>query len=361
MLRAQAAHNNLFFRLFPPPKYLAMPAAGLDITDNSVRFAELKTCRCGLELGNFGSQSIPEGAIEEGFIKSKTEAVRALAALRRKFGLGYVNVSLPEEKSYLFNTELPPISPKDIRGALKFKIEENVPVKLPDAVFDFFYLTPPIAGQPLKLGVAVAHTKVVESYMEILTEAGLTPLSLQIESQAVARVAVPVRRKSAEPLAHIVIAVKDSKTIFSIVSGGLIRFSSTVAVGGKDIAKSIEKSFSVSSGEAVDIRQGRESRERDELLFSLVNAGSAIRDEVGRLLAYWESHGDSSNRSIGGIYLVGSDVLLGLNDYLSRSFEVPVRVANVWQNICSLDNEIPTMTYRESLDYATALGLAVSY
>ncbi len=361
MLRAQRGRNNLFFRLFPPPKFLTMPAVGLDISDKIIRFAGLRAGVRGLELDVFGEISFPPGAIEEGFIKNKDVVVSALTTLRQKHNLRYVNVSLPEEKAYLFSIELPAMEIKDIRSALSFKIEENVPVKLADAIFDYYFIAPPIAGQPLKLGVAVTHTKVVQSYMDVVTDAGLTPLSLQVESQAVARVAIPKQRHLPESSAHIVVAVRDTKTVFAIVASDTIRFSSTLAIGGQSIVESIKKSFSVDTAEAEKIRNGKESRERDELFFSLINAASVIRDEVGRLLAYWESHGDPLSPTIVDIALTGGDTLLGLTDYLSRSFDVPVRVANVWQNIHSLETMVPAMTYRESLDYAPALGLALAF
>ncbi len=361
MLRARTGHNNLFFRLFPPPKFLALPTVGLDISDKIVRFASLNAGRHGLELGAFGAEPLAAGGIEEGFIKNKDIVVKTLTALRKKYNLRYVNVSLPEEKAYLFSIELPAMDPKEIRSALNFKIEENVPVKLADAVFDFYYTSAPVAGEPVKLGVAVTHTKVVQSYMDVATEAGLIPLSLQVESQAVARVAVCVPERLPESKAHIVVAVRDTKTVFAIVASNTIRFSSTLAIGGQAIGASIEKSFSVDSTEAENIRKGKESRERDELFFSLINAASVIRDEVGRFLTYWESHGDPTSPTIADITLTGSDALLGLNDYLARSFDLPVRIANVWQNIQSLETIVPAMTYRESLDYAPALGLALAF
>lgn len=361
MLRRQTGRNNLFFRLFPPPKFLTMPAVGLDISDKVVRFAGLRAGAYGLELSIFGEVPLPAGAIEEGFIKNKDAVVGALKTLRQKYNLRYVNVSLPEEKAYLFSIELPAMELKDIRSALSFKIEENVPVKLVDAVFDYYFTAPPQRGEPLNLGVAVTHTKVVQSYMDVIVEAGLHALSLQVESQAVARVAIPKQQHFPEQSAHIVITVRDTKTVFAIVTSDTIRFSSTLAIGGQAIAQSIEKSFAVDSTEAENIRKGKEHRERDEIFFSLINAASVIRDEVGRLLTYWEGHGDPVARKISDIALTGSDALLGLNDYLSRSFDVSVRVANVWQNIQSLETMVPPMTYRESLDYAPALGLALAF
>ncbi len=361
MLRAQTGRNSLFFRLFPPPKFLTMPAVGLDISDKVIRFAGLGAGRHGLELTVFGEMPLPNGAIEEGFIKNKDSVISVLKVLRQKHNLHYVNVSLPEEKAYLFNIELPAMEVKDVRSALTFKIEENVPVKLADAIFDYYFIAPPVSGQPLRVGVAVTHTKVVQSYMDVVMGAGLVPLSLQVESQAVARVAIPTPSRIPEPSAHIVVTVRDTKTVFAIVASSTIRFSSTLAIGSQAIAQSIAKSFSVDATEAENIRKGKENRERDELFFSLINAASVIRDEVGRLLTYWESHGDPVSHSISDIALTGGDALLGLNDYLSRSFELPVRIANVWQNIQSLETMVPPMTYRESLDYAPALGLALAF
>lgn len=314
-----------------------------------------------MELGAFAETLVPAGAIEEGFVKNQDVLRDVLAGIRKKYHLQYVNVSLPEEKAYLFTIELPFIEPKDIRSALSFKIEENVPVKLPDAVFDYYYVRPPNRAEgSIRLGVAVTHTKVVTSYTEAVIQAGLIPLSLEVESQAVARAIIPSVANS-KPTAHIVVAMRESKTIFAIVAQGLVRFSSTLGVGGDSVVSSIEKSFSVDRTEAEQIRHGKETRERDELLFSLVNAASVVRDEVQRLLAYWDTHGDPECPTISDVVISGSDALLGLNDYLGRSFDMPVRLANVWTNIRPLEEYLPAMTYRESLDFAPALGLALSY
>jgi Tfp pilus assembly PilM family ATPase len=44
---------------------------------------------------------------------------------------------LPEEKAYLFTTSIPKVAQKDIRSAIEFKMEENVPIPASDLVFDF--------------------------------------------------------------------------------------------------------------------------------------------------------------------------------------------------------------------------------
>jgi type IV pilus assembly protein PilM len=358
MNKPRSLSEKIFFDFFPTPSFLEMPSVGLDISDEMVRFVELKKSKTGFELGIFGEQQIPKDVIEEGFVKNKEELRKILSALQVKFDLRYVRVSLPEEKAYLFRTQIPMMDESDIRGAVRFKIEENVPIALADAVFDYHYIKEPKPGDAaIDLGVAVIHNKVVSSYLDVVEGAGLIPLKLRIESQAIAHAIVPEN----DPGAYIIIAVRETKTILAIVSHGVIQFSSTLSISGASMAASIGKNFSVGSEEANNIRKGKEVKERDEMFQSLVNASSVVRDEVQKLLLYWENHGNLENQTIQKIFLCGSDTLLGFDDYLNRTLQIPVEIANVWTNILSIDKVLPPITYRESLDYASALGLALPY
>ena len=100
-----------------------------------------------------------------------------------------------------------------------------------------------------------------------------------------------------------------------------------------------------------------------DLFFSLMNAVSALKDELNKLSVYWSTHKDQAGeqeRKITKIVLCGRDAgLSGFADYLSLSLQSRVEVANVWQNAFSLDEYIPPLPFDESLDYAAAVGLAL--
>ncbi|MCC2630953.1 MAG: pilM, partial [Candidatus Paceibacter sp.] len=298
--------------------------------------------------------------IEEGYIKDKTKLTEVLSALREKHKLHFVKVSLPEEKSFLFKTSIPVVDEADIHGALQFKIEENVPIALADAVYDYRIIKKPEPGdKTMSVSVTVVHMKVVESYLEVLKNAKLTPIEFQIESHAIARAAIP--RGAHETF--IVIAIRETRTVLSIVSDGEVQFTSTLPIGGQSIALSLKKNLNINDDEVSKIRQGKEVRESNEMFLSLVSAATALRDEVQKLIAYWESHSQElgHNRSIEKIILAGSDAMLGLDDYLSRSLDFKAGVADPWINILSIKNYVPPLTLREALDYLPALGLALPY
>ena len=335
-----------------------MPAIGLDISDKAIRFADLERKGTAFRLKDFGEELLAKDVIEEGEIVNKDELTKALARLSEKHRIQFVKASLPEEKAYLFRTELPKMDYGDVRGALRFKLEENVPVPIQDAVFDYSICSakPGSADTAMEVSVAVVSAKVASAYIEVLTAAKLIPVVFQIESQSIARAVVP----AGDEQTYIVIAVRETKTVLAIVSESVIQYSTTLSVGGQSLVSSIKKNFSVSEAEAQKIRLGAEPKEGSEMFQSLIHAASVVRDEIQKLLVYWDSR-DEGRHPVKEVIICGSDALLGLDDYLVQSIALPVRIANVWTNIAPLGTYLPPITKRESLDYASALGLALPY
>jgi Tfp pilus assembly PilM family ATPase len=88
-----------------------------------------------------------------------------------------------------------------------------------------------------------------------------------------------------------------------------------------------------------------------------------LRDEIVKHFLYWHTHKDEDNKNnlpIKKIIFCGGDSnLIGLVDYISVSMKSSVEMANVWTNISNSFNYIPTMNYKETLSYSTAIGLAL--
>jgi type IV pilus assembly protein PilM len=247
----------------------------------------------------------------------------------------------------------------DIRNAIQFKIEENAPVALSSAVFDYKLIRDPDPkATTMEVGVTVIHTKVVSSYISVLYDAGLVPLEMRTEAQAIARAIIAPEDKET----CIIIGVRETKTVLAIISKGVVQFTSTLPIGGKSLAESIKKNFDVNDSEVQKIRSGKVVRENNEMFLSLVNAASVLRDEIQKLFTYWDGHADvSEGMPIKHILLSGADTMLGLETYLGRSFSVPVMIADPWKNIVSVGKYVPPITKREALDYIPALGLALPY
>jgi Tfp pilus assembly PilM family ATPase len=77
--------RNLFLRLFPPPRFLEMPAIGMDISDEMVRYVRAPLQQVViLSLENLAKREIPPDIIELGFIKDKEGLVPIMKELRKE-------------------------------------------------------------------------------------------------------------------------------------------------------------------------------------------------------------------------------------------------------------------------------------
>ena len=166
----------------------------------------------------------------------------------------------------------------------------------------------------------------------------------------------------------LIINMREESTGLSIVSRGVVQFNLTIPIGGDALTNALEKHFSVDTATAERIKEERgfvKNPENMELFFSLMNTVSAISDEANKLLIYWQTHQNTAGRSgtkIEKVILCGRDAnLAGFDEYLGSALKVPVEIGNVWQNAFSHEAYIPAISFLDSLDYASAIGLALPH
>ena len=102
------------FRYLRIPRFLEMPAVGLDISDNAIRFVELIRKGTSFVPRFCGEIEIAPGIVVSGSIIKKDELIKALSNISKKNGYHFVKASLPETKAYVFNTSIPNVPEADI-------------------------------------------------------------------------------------------------------------------------------------------------------------------------------------------------------------------------------------------------------
>src|SRR5574343_61371 len=320
-----------FFKLFPPPTYINMPYAGLDISDEAIRCIEYSTGKYGYKIHKYASRILKPGIVEAGNIKDEKALSEEIKALVDELKISLVKVSLPEEKMYLFKTEVPNTNTEQIRRNIEFKMEENVPMPASEAIFFFDRLPAIREGQDtgkVFASVSVAPRELVNQYLKILHGAGLTVISFEIQAKAIARAVVPQESHGSQMIVHVM----NKKTGLYIVYNGVVCFTSTIAWGGESI-------------------KGKTNEEMSDGIYFL-------RREIEKVYNYWHDHGDNS--ALQSIIISGHDaVAISQVSHLSPNSEIQVNVANVWQNVFLGDHYIPSITHEDSLDYSVAVGLAL--
>lgn len=342
-----------------PPRFLEIPSVGIDIEDGCIRYLEIIKKRDKNVLGRYGEISLPEGVFAGGTILNQEAMVSVLSSLRQKQGLHFVEVSVPEEKSYIFNTKIPNINLGEMRSVVEFGLEEFVPLKADESFFEFM----PIKELPngnIEVSVSVVPKQTINSYIETFKKAGLEITSFCNESRKVAKAVIAEGDKNS----YMIVNIKDKNTILSIVEKGIVVFTSTISVGTDALVGKIKKAGLSSNGTGCfkipESAFSEEGKDSSEYLYILANVFSVIRDEILRFYDFWRGKDMSglSSKRLKKIILCGRTSLVpGFSRYISSSVDVEVEMANVWTNVFSLELEVPEINLADSLDFGAVIGL----
>lgn len=352
-----------FTKVIPPPRFLTMPSVGVDISDTSLKYVQLaQTSRSEerYELKKIEDIDIPSGTVKRGEVIEKKQLAAVLKEVSVAIGTPYVRVSLPEERAYLFETEIKRGIPfKEIRGLLEFRLEENVPIPARDAFFDFEVID--VNEKMLRVAVAAYARDTIMNYFEACTAADLVPLSFEVEAQAIARAALPTSDRGA----HLIVDFGKTRTGIGITYAGTLMYTSTIDYGGNELSNVLRRALGdAEESEFTKIKNTQgliKGNETTEVHDALISTISVIKDELAARIQYWHTRDyDRAERRIQSVILCGgSSNLKGLPEYLSETLGIKTVRANVWQNVLDLDTTIPPLGRRFSYGYATAIGLAL--
>ncbi len=356
---------SALFRLLPPPAYMTMPCVGLDISDTSLKYIAFKpSLKDGIsrELSLWGDIDIPSGVLSRGEVTDMKQLVAVLKEFKDKTGAEFVRVSLPEERAYLFETEIKASTPpKEVRALLEFRLEENVPIPSREVFFDYSIMPDVPEARTTNVAVAAYAKETIQAYYDACIEAGLRPISFEVEAQAMARAVIP---KHIEGAAMLVDFGK-TRTGVGIVYKGALLYTSTIDIGGNQLSQVLRKILGDKpEAEYTRIKntqglvRGVDSTDVRDALMSTV---SVVRDELAARMQYWHSRPTHhAERRISSIVLCGGSVnLKGLPEYFTETLGIPAVRGNVWENAFPLDSVVPPIDRRHSFGYAAAIGLAL--
>ena len=323
-------HKSSFFDLFPTPRFLELTKVGVAFSDQDIHVIEFKKSyhKGELALAHYNSVVLADGVILGGNILNKPALIKALKDLKSKHFFNYVRATLPEEKAYLFTTEVDREPFESLRDRVAFTIEENVPVSLAQSVFDFDIIGNIKDKEQIRVAVSVLPTEAVETYIEVFESAGIIPVSFDVVSQALAKAII----KNGDMRPQLIVNLSENKTGLYVVEDEVVQFSSTPAYGVNKDANGYK-----------DLNN--------------------LKGEMRKVFAFWNTTLDgrgSPVKKIEKIIIAGrgakEDEFVSL---LMEDMDIEYEISNVWVNATSLHGDLPEIPFGESLTYGMAIGVAL--
>jgi Tfp pilus assembly PilM family ATPase len=324
--------RNKFADAFPLPYYLSLKPMGIDITSNAVRFVKFKKTVTGyipiLHKEIIFKKSINIADMDQMSDVEIDLIVQILKKIKNDYDIEYVVTSLPEEKNYFYRTNLPYEAIQNIPSAIRFSLEENVPLSVKEVNFAYEILE--ITEKEIDVVVSVFPKSVVSFYTDILNKAGLKPLSFQSESVALSN---SISKKGDKDL-YLLIRLLEDRVNVAITEGGAVQYTSSIRIPTSGIVSDFG---------------GPEAKK--------------LIQELNKILIYWFTSKKEAKEQhkIEKAIIAGDGANTeGLEEFIEAALKVDVKVANVWENCFKEGDHIADLPADKSLKYAVAIGLALN-
>ena len=223
---------------------------GLSFSDSILRAVELKKTGEKIKINALSKYRLKPGIICDGEIKNKIELLKAINILLKKTKFGTFNTSevvasLPDSKTFikLITVEK---TINSLIQSIEAEIEKHIPLPLKNIYFDWQVISEDSANYQILIGVAPKN--ITDQYIEILNDAKLSIIALEIESISIARALLKEEARKFDGefnKNYCLIDIGAKRTGLAIYSKGTIATSVSLPISSDESTELIAKSLEI--------------------------------------------------------------------------------------------------------------------
>ncbi|WFD11042.1 type IV pilus assembly protein PilM [Tepidibacter hydrothermalis] len=225
---------------------------------------------------------------------------------------------------------------EEMNTMVRFEIEQYLPIMFDDYVIEYKILETFIE-EGIKKGritVAALPKTIAEDYLKLIKELSLTPVALDMNSNAVSKlyeskVTINDENSSLDKTVAV-IDIGHTQMNLNMISNGVVEFSRVIPVGSNEIDTNIANMLNVSLEEAEKRKIENSNLNHEKGLISLEMLNDIVKDtvnnymeEIRRIFRYYKNI--KRENTIDEIYLHGAgSEIKGLEDYLKKELDISV-------------------------------------
>jgi len=313
---------------------------GLDIGSFALKLVELKPRKKGkttvFELEALGYEPVPFQSIVEGSIMDSTAVVDAIQhifydsktrAKRLSFGVSGSSVIVKR-------IDVQRLSPNEMHEHIIWEARPHIPFTPEEVNIDYEVIESPDMG-PDRVGVILAAVRKekLNDYINVVTIAEKEPAIVDLDSFAVLNSVLTNYEMYIERSVAI-INIGSSVTNVVITRDGYPVFVRDIAFGGNQFTDLIQKELSLKYEKAESVKKGRPvegvSPAAVKPVVNLVF--NELQNEIRKTFEFYRSN--TTEGRIDNILLSGGTANLeAITDFFSQAFDIPVEIANPFNNI----------------------------
>lgn len=333
---------------------------GLDIGSTSIRVASIKRAGEVFSLESIASVSSPQkGIASESLIdlQALSEVIKQ-AVISSNIRERHVALCLPEGQIYTKIIEMPQLSQQELSAALKFEMEQYIPLPIDKVKTDWEILgrNDEEGRKTMNVMLIAAPIFLLEKYQKIMEMAGFVPETIETEIISVHRALLPL---ISSPYSNMIVHMGGTSTTVAIVKDGVIRMVFSNNIGGITLTRSISLDLGIDAAQAESYKKAYgfntsafEGR-IEKVLQPVVE--SIVADIKKAIFSYREKYNGESIKQV--ILSGGSALLPGIDVYLTNALSTQVVLGSAFAayNMQNIPKELEV----ETPVYNVVVGLAL--
>ncbi len=336
---------------------------GFDISDLSLKLVGVRRSSNGFIITNYNSIEVPEGIIEKGEIKDEEKLIEItnkliFTAKGPKLTSRFIHACLPEPYSYIKLVKVPTTKDDEIGGAAEWAAEHNFPYTLDEIYLDWQVIKKDINSGKTTVMLGAAPKTIVEMYSSFIKNAGLVPMSLEIEAVSIVRAILPANKEEIEGYGIIDLGATRSSLI--ICTHKAIASTFSLPVAGRDITNSIKEKLSLTAEQAEQAKMicGINDKKCQGVLREVLEKelNSLVR-KIKTAISFYQGNTEDPIKIERIILTGGGAQMPGINEYLSSALKLPVTTADP---LLKLNPQSKLSLPKQKIQsFTTAIGLAL--
>lgn len=341
----------------------------IDIGTSAIKIVHFKFSKDDLIILNSDIINLTKGVIKNGEILDHSNVANKINKLLNKMKIKPKNITTAVSSHNLLirNIDIPNLKEKNIKEALKWETDEELPYPVNTAVLDYVLVDK--NDDLSKYMVTAIKQKNVDSFIKVFKKINLNPDTINVQPMALISI-LKYQEKIEGNVA--VIDIGFSGTQVTIGSCKKILLSRTIDIGSDDFTKIIAGNFSVEYKKAEKEKKkfginNDQNYNSDNLSLELNNSFqedniqkklNSLYQEINRSFDYFSVK--NQGEEISEIYLTGGGAKLkGLKEFFENKigrklFRLnPIRNITIKQKSNAFINEFKDI-------FAVAVGLGIS-
>jgi type IV pilus assembly protein PilM len=316
---------------------------GLDIGSGLIKVAVIDHTKRTPELVRVTVTPLLADAIVEGEVMDPGIVADAIKSAMTAAGVKSANIVTAVGGRDVIIKKIVVERTRDARDLIRWEAEQHVPFDMESVELDFQILDPDGEGLEMSVLLVAAKRELIESKTRILTDAGLEPAIVDVESFALHN-AFELNHPDAMSGLVSLVNIGHDVTNIIVMDDGVPVLTRDLTVGTRRFREDLQRERGLPAEEAQALLQGYD---RSPHLESVIESrGEEIAVGIERAAAFLAQN--SRGAGIRGIYSCGGGSRIpGLNELLAQRLGLPVQQANPLANVNVRDGALESLVTDE--------------